>query len=574
MVDQKEARLLHVRSLNYLVRAHPASYVGARCLVESIATGFLAEWTSEYLLRKLATGRRQVYWKYSIFKCLKPDKTHDYRVCLIGSPATNLLETFLLWRLSQDPAFSVPPSVYSYRWSSPRSGQTFRYFMHGYRQREIAIAETLKRNPGGTAVIHDIRRFYPSIDTRRLKEKLENRLQRSALSPGDQEILRLAVDQLTSVPRVSGLPIGPQLSHVLASIYLERVDEVLSSQFPGCYFRYVDDIVLVVPSDQTDAATARLQALLGEDGLELNTEKADCLGSKDWVRRADGRWARRDDPFTRLMHDLRCYLAYHPDRADFVTRSFRDEGFSLPFQRLRSTASYGRYRSFLLNVWHGLKYRKSLGQLLQDARRTQVHLTEQLARSETNLPASGMKRRWALQEWRYLIGRLTYLLPSDQRPELLSRLPTCDELVTTRTLLEALVSGDAKRLLPLPGPTVSAFCQLWRESRNDPPVIDWSNKPKREERDAAVDLGLHGLADPPDEWVAGLASPNSHLFVRLASGHKPSSRTLDDFSYVDEMESLWLSKQMDMVRFLTTRFDDREAVYLPALDVSGDYAGS
>ncbi len=58
--------------------------------------------------------------------------------------------------------------------------------------------------------------------------------------------------------------------------------------------------------------------------------------------------------------------------------------------------------------------------------------------------------------------------------------------------------------------------------------------------------------------------------VRLAARESPQRRTFDDFSYIDEMESLFLTPRVDFGRFLSTRFDDGEDVVLPALSLGGD----
>ena len=59
--------------------------------------------------------------------------------------------------------------------------------------------------------------------------------------------------------------------------------------------------------------------------------------------------------------------------------------------------------------------------------------------------------------------------------------------------------------------------------------------------------------------------------VNLSAGQRPTRRTFDDFSYIDEMESLFLRPGIDVNRMLTTRFDVGEDVVLPTLGLGGDH---
>ena len=83
---------------------------------------------------------------------------------LIGSPTTHLLEVWAYWKLSQEPAFSTGPAVYSYMWPDASSLQIFRHFMDGYQDRERAIAVVANRLANPYVIVLDLKRFYPSID--------------------------------------------------------------------------------------------------------------------------------------------------------------------------------------------------------------------------------------------------------------------------------------------------------------------------------------------------------------------------------------------------------------------------
>jgi hypothetical protein len=134
MSTLSDSCLLHIRSLNHLIRDHQFTYVGARLLAGSLHPAIIDSWTNEYIARKAHTRRRQVYWKHSLFKGFDPNKKPEYRKCVIGSPTTHLTEVWLLTRLSQEETFAQHPCVYSYSWSHEKSTHLFRYFFKALLQ--------------------------------------------------------------------------------------------------------------------------------------------------------------------------------------------------------------------------------------------------------------------------------------------------------------------------------------------------------------------------------------------------------------------------------------------------------
>jgi hypothetical protein len=137
-------------------------------------------------------------------------------------------------------------------------------------------------------------------------------------------------------------------------------------------------------------------------------------------------------------------------------------------------------------------------------------------------------------------------------------------------VLAALVTHDASELTKYPGPTVSSFCELWYETTTGRPTFTWPSDVVKEERDAVSVLALWGLCIPPTEWTNHLKESGSRVMVNLSSRQWPTRRSFDDFSYIDEMESLFLKPDIDIDHFLTTRFDDGEDIVLPTLSLGGD----
>jgi Reverse transcriptase (RNA-dependent DNA polymerase) len=442
-------------------------------------------------------------------------------------------------------------------------------------EREHHIARTASEMRDSRVVVFDLKRFYPSIDVSKVKERFARRVELTSFTSSERDTAIQCVEELTSIKHEVGLPVGPPLSHMLANVFLREVDNRMCHRFPGCYVRYVDDIAIIVPRGEVESAQRFFEQVVAEEGLKVNTDKVDILTGDEWAARVRHREQGGEDSFGRLVSDLRRYLAHNTGDFSRVRDLFRANGFVLPFSRLRSVAASRPFRRFLKSLWSqsgGLLGRNipRPTALLERANSLRREFRDQLRRiSERPLPSGGMARRWAIQDFRYLLNRSLYLRPPEAREEILGLIPDCLELRPSRAVLEALVTGDASELTKYPGPTVSAFCGLWMETTEERPRFTWSSVPAREERDGAIVLALCGLCTPPNEWTNQLRERSSQVMVELSARLRPTCRSFDDFSYIDEMESLFLRPNIDVGHLLTSRFDEGEDVVLPALRLGG-----
>jgi hypothetical protein len=450
--------------------------------------------------------------------------------------------------------------------------------MRGYREREraIAVASAKLRRP--RVIVLDLKKFYPSIPTPKALERFMRRLDRSGLRADEAELAVRCAEAICAPRKVAGIPIGPPLAHVLASIFLEDVDSKLAAALPGRYFRYVDDVALVVERAEARGAEKLFRDAIAAEGLETNDEKTDRTLGHVWRTRAAERREDGADRFGTLIRALGRYLAHNPEEFDDVRRLFRDEGFSLPFAHVRSVSRYRPFRYFAKRILRrlglsSLFLRVNPVQLLQSAKAIRADFRERAERlREAEIPKPGIKRRWGVQELRFTFNRLLYLLPEEQRAEVLELLPDIPELGGTRAVYRALVAGKATELLHYPGPPVAAFAQLWRESHTAAPAIEWSTVTRLHERDSAITLGLYCLCQPPAEWIERFSSTPSQTALKLSASQHSLRRSYDDFSYIDEVESLLLGTEHDPASLLASRFDEGEDVFLPALGLGDGYA--
>ena len=219
-------------------------------------------------------------------------------------------------------------------------------------EREHRIADSASEMRDARVVVLDLKKFYPSVNVDRVRRRFAQRIERSGLNALERHAAIQCVEELTSIKNEKGLPVGPPLSHLLANVFLEDLDKFLSKKYGDRYFRYVDDVALVVSNADVKSAQSLFERVARDEDLEVNLGKLDILTGKEWADRVKHREHARENSFGLLVSDLRRYLAHNTDDFYRVRRLFQAEGFVLPFSRLRSVAlSSGPFRRFLKNLW-------------------------------------------------------------------------------------------------------------------------------------------------------------------------------------------------------------------------------
>lgn len=142
------------------------------------------------------------------------------------------------------------------------------------------MSEYYKKNgTNGYFVKLDVKKYFPSINHDRLKEKLSKIVD-------DERILNLLFKIIDSYNREEniGLPMGNQTSQCFALLYLDNVDRYIKEKMQVKYYvRYMDDMLLLIREKQkAKRCITDVNRLLTENCLILNP-KSQMVAIKNGV---------------------------------------------------------------------------------------------------------------------------------------------------------------------------------------------------------------------------------------------------------------------------------------------------
>lgn len=570
------------RALNELRVLFAPSYLALRCMLESAV---VRQQTDSSLFAAIIEKTSQPsgarFIRFERFKKRTRQGKFESRSFASTTPTMAIAEAHFLGVLADDPNFAVHPRVYSYFWPHrSNSGRSFQFFLQGYAQRNRDVCGCLAHSPDSVVIVSDIEKFYPSINRERVTQRFLSACTTSRLSTSIQTLARALIDQLLA-PEVSdaGLPIGPALSHVLANFALQELDVEMSERFGLSYSRYVDDIVLVVPRADRFAAQAILESALEREGLRASQEKTDVVESQVWLARAPMAGSQmRSRSFEELRDRLIAFLAVKPDHAEELSRRFESEHFSLPLSRLRLAATSGALRR-----WLRVLHRRGASVLWQAWRDTVPNLItfasycreELLNRMDACLHEDASDRptlrRWQIQELRYCVSRLFYLLPSDRYQWLGQQLQNHPEMVEMSALLAAVANNSAEPLLQVPGLAVQAFASRTVELGTPCARIETIPEPSEAVVSSLATLLAYGACEISGS-VLERVSKSQRLLLNHCRGQRQQLYSGGRINATDEIFTLQLGITGDEKRqLLLSRFSDEEIMPLEALFLGTGY---
>jgi hypothetical protein len=313
--------------------------------------------------------------------------------------------------------------------------------------------------------------------------------------------------------------------------------------------------------------------------LSLNIGKQDTLTAEEWINNVPVIEHQNDKiSFGTLLSYLSIYLNRTPASYNILCKTFRDQGFALPFSRLRSMSQYKRYLIYLNALFNrrgrGIRWwKKALTmsniELLEMAKHIRDNMIRELKSVEVDIDSLvGIKRRWHIQKLRFLTNRLLYLLSPKDYGYLVQLIPDVDELQEIRKILLAFDSEDITELLKLPGRVISTFCELWTETKSDEPRF-YIEEISEIESISLATLSLNQVITLPQEIIE---KAPSHLkgLLNCCSANYKGGEEIEVLSYLDELRTLLYGYEKEELKEqLTTRFNYKEGIFLDGLRLGG-----
>lgn len=468
---------LALRSINDSRRANPLAYLSLRyTLLASTARKdrWAEEIATELIFRRKADTFLTCYQFKQLFK-----KQKRYRTIHLPGGSENLAEAALLAECAEHKkVFQPSECVYSYRLPSRNSADgVFEPYFELYCKRQEAIAKACHKHPEYIVLDADIKNFYPQITPIRAKRVWRQACKAAKLKPHWQNVgNRLLTNQLKACGKTC---VGPQFSHLIANLLLKDLDKQLIKAFPGRYFRYVDDIVLIIPKKTSRSALASIRKPLNSLRLKLNPKKIHKSPVSDWLAHApviatdyDEGTDAKDVGWMHLIDHLKCYLMARPSDVSTIQSQFKSCEFRIPLPRYQAAIQDANYtarfaqRTQLRGFIASVKC-ISPSSLLNEALALRKHYIEEFANAwKQYISVDPRYKKWSLSKVRYLAGRLLLMASEAELANLTKTLTSSIETKEYAEMFRALSTRDVSELVTYGGKICAAVGQAIAASEN------------------------------------------------------------------------------------------------------------
>ncbi len=462
---------LGIRALYDYTRRSQFTYLALRYAMEASAVR-KDRWATEIAPDIV---RRELPFGYHTEFLFKEHRNGRYKFRTLGSPGSNeaLAEAALLDACSKAGGpFSKRSYVYSYRLAKGNTltGSFQPYFDH-FKNRQRAIGRCCRKNMGSMVFYADIRNFYPSLSRTRVKNLWKAACAEARLSDNWMKIGESLIERQRTMAS-KGLMVGPMFSHLLADLALRDFDTAIIKGFPKRYFRYVDDIAIVLPASRIKFAKKRMVSLLKSTALKLHPKKFAEMSARDWAVKAPWQGKpssieERDKKWIALIDRVKCYLLKKPDEFELLSYEFRNANLRIPLPRYRAAVEDLEYRKRLrkrmqsqwfLKYVHRLTIKKVLNQALKAS---QGYLDEFSEHWTAYGEITGaMEQKWHVTKLKGILGKLTMLAPEELIPSVIQLLDGRDEFASNRAILTAIKNNDVSELVSFGGGVCGAAGQV------------------------------------------------------------------------------------------------------------------
>lgn len=539
--------ILATRAINQYRTRDVIPYLALRYYLEN-SCARSDRWASEVAVHLTQTRNLPTYFEAQHFKETQDNGQVLHRSILLPGPNEALSEAVLLEECSKYDVFEPMSCVYSYRLAKEgnRSG-IFEPYFSGFRQRHQDVANACREYSDGIVLYTDIRKFYPNIRAQQASEAWATSCRDTGI-PKHLFALghKLLDDHSLTCQKHNqghGLLTGPMFSHLIANQLLRPVDEAMGKAFPGRYFRYVDDVIIVGSPMEVRSGQKQLSGLLGELHLALHEdegEKTFSVDSAGWLKGAGDFDDENGRNWMLFVGELRRFLIAKPLERAGLAAAFAAEGFNIPLPNYLAAASEAgpmqRLSDFLSKYrWAGKRIQQiSPFLLLSFAKAMRFVFADRMARLlEVSPDVRGYERKRLIPKLRYFGGRLLYLGTPEMQIDFSKGLLRYPELQLLAVVLESVATRDVSKLLPLGSNAVQSAAQVLRLSVL-PARYSLETLGEAELQGLAV-LQMNGVKLSEDSYP----NPNGNELNRFAAGNAPMFDLIREASpFVQEMACL------------------------------------
>lgn len=504
---------LSLRTVNQYRTRDIVAYLGIRYYLANKCAR-RDRWAEDISTHLSQTKTIPTYFNSPHFKERADDGTIIHREIFLPGPNEAYAEAALLAECEKHQAFKPSTHVYSYTLASESDtmGMYEPYFL-GIQKRHHKITEACSESENLVVLYTDIKRFYPSISSATARNAWTNACIESKIK---KKYIDLGLKFLSDHEKISsalnkgkGLLTGPMFSHLVANLVLKDLDKEISDAFPGKYFRYVDDVILVGTASQVESGRSILKTRLEELGLELHNAGGDkdfCISAKEWLQGKDDFDDTASADWMKFARSIKQLLLTQPQAAGALSEALSSNEFRIPLPDYETAVKESGYierfsDSLKRHPWL-LKtiYRDITPQhIYAFAQKLRESYSERINKLLDYGPTiQGYQRKRCIPKIRYFAGRLLYLERKEKLLLLSQKLSNYTELYMLSEVIAAIASRNVTKILSLGSNAVQSAAQVLK-LETTPIECNIEHWGKVEQQGLAI-LRAHGInIEGPDD---------------------------------------------------------------------------
>lgn len=570
-----------IRSLNQTKTLNPITYLCIRCFFECLSIESSKNGLFKDILKRKLTVRKK--WSSKENKLYKEKENNEfvYRNILSLSAFGVINESYLMREIVNKELFENKNYIYSYSLpKSIRSTRNYEYYFNGYKERNEAITTALNINKNKIALVLDLSKFYPSVDKDKVKKIILEKIKIQ-----NEEVYELCHNIIGSLLNSSsqGIPIGPDLSHLMAQTYLEDFDMKMIERFPNNYFRYVDDIVIICDLMDKEYVINFVDDMLPSE-LKINESKTDELTLDEWKILTKSN-DKKDENLNNILNEITAFISMHPLKIDDLEKQLNKKGYNIPLRKIKKQSKSKNYMKFIESIMGGESFLstyeiykmkpESIIEKLISLKKFYLSKFNELCLFHYSDDNSAQNRS-NTQQLKFILNRLLYLCTLEELKIFLVKVPSTEKFSDTKEVIIALSTKDLINTIRFGGKVVQTVCELWKENNFDKIKLGKDDLNKFRDLNEVIDsiiiMYLYRIIDfEKNEILEYLNEINREYFlVIIDENYIPK---LTDNEYIMELYGLLKHTNLEKkYELLFTRYDNDESIQLAGLDLGIGYS--